>query len=88
MRKLVETDGLGHTHAQILCTLTDIGDVEVRRAIHELDGAKVRADKIVVRLKELGLFGCAIDERYRAGSEASLPASWSQLGPTYQAVGM
>jgi alkylation response protein AidB-like acyl-CoA dehydrogenase len=64
MRRLTETDGLSETQREILRTVRDFVDTEVLPAASELDRADAYPDKIVTRLRDLGVFGLTIDEHY------------------------
>jgi len=64
MRRLTETDGLSDTQQEILATVRDFVDTEVLPAARELDRADAYPDKIVERLRDLGVFGLTIDESY------------------------
>jgi alkylation response protein AidB-like acyl-CoA dehydrogenase len=64
MRRLTETDGLTEFQRDILRTVHDFVDAEVIPAATELDHADAYPDGIVARLRELGVFGLTIGERY------------------------
>ncbi|HEX8006974.1 MAG TPA: acyl-CoA dehydrogenase family protein, partial [Trebonia sp.] len=72
MRRLTETDGLTEFQRDILRTVRDFVDVEVLPVATELDHADVYPDGIVTRLKELGVFGLTISERYGGLGESLL----------------
>jgi alkylation response protein AidB-like acyl-CoA dehydrogenase len=64
MRRLTETDGLTEFQRDILRTVRDFVDAEVIPDATELDHADAYPDKMVARLKELGVFGLTIGEEY------------------------
>lgn len=72
MRRLTETDGLSDTQREILQTVRAFVDTEVLPAAPELDRADAYPEKLVARLKELGVFGLTIEERYGGLGESLL----------------
>jgi alkylation response protein AidB-like acyl-CoA dehydrogenase len=64
MRRLTETDGLTEFQRDILRTVRDFVDAEVIPNATELDHADAYPDKLVARLRELGVFGLTIPEEY------------------------
>ena len=72
MRRLTDTDGLSDVQRDILRTVRDFVDDEVLPVATELDHTDTYPDKIVERLKELGVFGLTISERYGGLGESLL----------------
>jgi alkylation response protein AidB-like acyl-CoA dehydrogenase len=72
MRRLTDTDGLSDVQRDILRTVCDFVDDEVLPVATELDHTDTYPDKIVERLKELGVFGLTISERYGGLGESLL----------------
>ena len=72
MRRLTDTDGLSDVQRDILRTVRDFVDAEVLPVAAELDRTDTCPDKIVERLKELGVFGLTISERYGGLGESLL----------------
>ena len=72
MRRLTDTDGLSDVQRDILRTVRDFVDNEVLPVAAELDRTDTYPDKIVERLKELGVFGLTISERYGGLGESLL----------------
>jgi alkylation response protein AidB-like acyl-CoA dehydrogenase len=72
MRRLTDTDGLSDVQRDILRTVRDFVDDEVLPVAAELDRTDTYPDKIVERLKELGVFGLTISERYGGLGESLL----------------
>jgi len=72
MRRLTETDGLNDVQREILRTVRDFTESEVLPAAPELDRADAYPHKLVERMKELGVFGLTIDERYGGLGESLL----------------
>jgi len=72
MRRLTDTDGLSDVQRDILRTVRDFVDDEVLPVATELDRTDTYPDKIVGRLKELGVFGLTISERYGGLGESLL----------------
>jgi alkylation response protein AidB-like acyl-CoA dehydrogenase len=72
MRRLTDTDGLSDVQKEILRTVQDFVDAEVLPVATGLDHADAYPDKIVERLKELGVFGLMISERYGGLGESLL----------------
>jgi alkylation response protein AidB-like acyl-CoA dehydrogenase len=72
MRRLTETDGLTEFQRDILRTVRDFVDAEVLPVATELDHADAYPDKIVARLRELGVFGLTIGEQYGGLGESLL----------------
>ena len=72
MRRLTDTDGLSDVQRDILRTVRDFVDNEVLPVAAELDRTDTYPDKIVERLKELGVFGLTISERHGGLGESLL----------------
>ena len=72
MRRLTDTDGLTEVQREILRTVREFVDAEVLPTATQLDHADTYPDQIVARLKELGVFGLTIGERYRGLGESLL----------------
>jgi len=72
MRRLTDTDGLSDLQRDILRTVRDFVDAEVLPVATQLDHEDAYPDKIVARLKDLGVFGLTIDERYGGLGESLL----------------
>ena len=72
MRRLTDTDGLSDVQRDILRTVRDFVDDQVLPVATELDHSDAYPDKIVERLKELGVFGLTISERYGGLGESLL----------------
>src|ERR1700691_1704285 len=73
MRRLTETDGLTDVQQDILHTVRSFVDAEVLPAAPGLDRTDTYPDDLVARMKELGMFGLTIDERYGGLGESLLP---------------
>ena len=72
MRRLTETDGLTDIQREILLTVREFTNVEVLPAAPGLDRTDTYPDELVARMKELGMFGLTIDERYGGLCESLL----------------
>jgi alkylation response protein AidB-like acyl-CoA dehydrogenase len=72
MHRLTDTDGLSDVQREILRTVRDFVDAEVLPVATGLDHADAYPDKIVERLKELGVFGLMISEQYGGLGESLL----------------
>jgi alkylation response protein AidB-like acyl-CoA dehydrogenase len=72
MRRLTDTDDLSDLQRDILRTVRDFVDAEVLPVATQLDHEDAYPDKIVARLKDLGVFGLTIDERYGGLGESLL----------------
>ncbi len=72
MRRLTDTDGLSDVQRDILRTVRDFVDAEVLPVAAELDRTGTYPDKIVERLKELGVFGLTSSEQYGGLGESLL----------------
>jgi alkylation response protein AidB-like acyl-CoA dehydrogenase len=72
MRRLTETDGLTDVQQDILHTVRSFVDAEVLPAAPELDRTDTYPHDLVARMKELGMFGLTIDERYGGLGESLL----------------
>jgi hypothetical protein len=64
MLRLTETDGLTDVQRDILGTIREFVDTEIIPVASELDHSDTYPDRIVAGLRQLGVFGLAIDERY------------------------
>jgi alkylation response protein AidB-like acyl-CoA dehydrogenase len=71
MRHLTETEGLTDQQRDILGAVRAFVDSEIIPVATELDHTDTYPDRIVAGLRELGVFGLTIDERY-GGLGASL----------------
>jgi alkylation response protein AidB-like acyl-CoA dehydrogenase len=72
MRRLAETDGLTQTQRDILAALREFVDAEIIPVANELDHSDTYPDQIVSGLRELGVFGLMIEERYGGLGESLL----------------
>ena len=72
MRRLTDTDGLSDVQREIVRTVRDFVDAEVLPVATQLDHEDAYPDKIVARLKELGVFGLTIGEQYGGLGESLL----------------
>ena len=72
MRRLAETDGLTETQRDILAAVREFVDAEIIPVATELDHSDTYPDQIVSGLRELGVFGLMIDERYGGLGESLL----------------
>jgi alkylation response protein AidB-like acyl-CoA dehydrogenase len=70
--RLTDTEGLSDTQREILATVRAFVDAEVLPVAGELDREDRYPDKIVARLKELGVFGLTIGEEYGGLGESLL----------------
>jgi alkylation response protein AidB-like acyl-CoA dehydrogenase len=72
MRRLTDTDGLTEVQRDILRTVREFVDAEVIGVASELEHADAYPDGMVARLRELGVFGLTISERYGGLGESLL----------------
>src|SRR5258708_38405620 len=72
MRRLTETDGLTDLQRDILSAVREFVDAEIIPVASELDHSDTYPDQIVAGLRELGVFGLTIDEKYGGLGEALL----------------
>src|SRR3984885_9513173 len=72
MRNLTETDGLTDLQRDLLGVLREFVDSEIIPVATELDHSDTYPDQIVAGLRELGVFGLTIDERYGGLGESLL----------------
>ena len=72
MRHLTETEGVTDLQRDILATVRAFVDSEIIPVATELDHADAYPDRIVAGLRELGVFGLTIDERYGGLGETLL----------------
>ena len=72
MRRLTETDGLTDLQRDILGAVREFVDAEIIPVASELDHADTYPDQIVAGLRELGVFGLTIDQRYGGLGESLL----------------
>ena len=72
MRRLTETDGLTETQRDIITAVREFVDAEIIPVATELDHSDTYPDQIVAGLRELGVFGLMIDERYGGLGESLL----------------
>jgi alkylation response protein AidB-like acyl-CoA dehydrogenase len=72
MPGLTETDGLTDFQREILSTVRRFVDAEIIPVASELDHSDTYPDKIVAGLRELGVFGLTIDEKYGGLAEPLL----------------
>jgi alkylation response protein AidB-like acyl-CoA dehydrogenase len=72
MRHLTETEGLTDLQRDILAAVRTFVDSEIIPVATELDHADTYPDQIVAGLRELGVFGLTIDERYGGLGESLL----------------
>lgn len=71
MPHLTETDGLTDLQRDILSAVRSFMDSEIIPVATELDQSDTYPDQIVTGLRDLGVFGLTIEERY-GGLEESL----------------
>src|ERR1700683_2935185 len=74
MLRLTETEGLTDVQRDILSTVRAFVDAEIIPVANELDHSDTYPDQIVSGLRELGVFGLMIDERYGGLGESLLTA--------------
>ena len=72
MRHLTETEGVTDPQRDILATVRAFVDSEIIPVATELDHTDAYPDRIVAGLRELGVFGLTIDERYGGLGETLL----------------
>ena len=72
MRHLTETEGVTDLQRDILATVRAFVDSEIIPVATELDHTDAYPDRIVAGLRELGVFGLTIDERYGGLGETLL----------------
>jgi len=72
MRRLTQTDGLTQTQRDIITAVREFVDAEIIPVATELDHSDTYPDQIVAGLRELGVFGLMIDERYGGLGESLL----------------
>jgi alkylation response protein AidB-like acyl-CoA dehydrogenase len=72
MRRLTETDGLTETQVDMLGAVRAFVDAEIIPVASELDHADAYPDQIVAGLRELGVFGLTIDQKYGGLGESLL----------------
>jgi alkylation response protein AidB-like acyl-CoA dehydrogenase len=64
MPRLTETEGLSELQRDILAAVREFVDCEIIPVASELDHSDTYPDRIVAGLRELGVFGLTIDQRY------------------------
>ena len=72
MRRLTETDGLTDLQRDILAAVREFVDAEIIPVASELDHSDTYPDGIVAGLRELGVFGLTIDQKYGGLGESLL----------------
>jgi alkylation response protein AidB-like acyl-CoA dehydrogenase len=72
MRRLTETDGLTDVQRDILAAVSDFVDAEIIPVASELDRTDTYPDQIVAGLRNLGVFGLTIDQKYGGLGESLL----------------
>ena len=72
MRRLTETDGLTDLQRDILGAVREFVDAEIIPVASELDHSDTYPDQIVAGLRELGVFGLTIDQKYGGLGESLL----------------
>jgi len=72
MRRLTETDGLTETQVDILDAVRAFVEAQIIPVASELDHADAYPDQIVAGLRELGVFGLTIDQKYGGLGESLL----------------
>jgi alkylation response protein AidB-like acyl-CoA dehydrogenase len=72
MRRLTETDGLTEMQVDMLGAVRAFVDAEIIPVASELDHADAYPDQIVAGLRELGVFGLTIDQKYGGLGESLL----------------
>ncbi len=72
MPRLTDTDGLTELQRDILAAVRDFVDAEILPVATQLDHSDTYPDQIVAGLRELGVFGLTIDQRYGGLGESLL----------------
>jgi alkylation response protein AidB-like acyl-CoA dehydrogenase len=72
MLRLTETDGLTELQQDILSAVREFVDAEILPVASDLDHSDTYPDQIVAGLRELGVFGLTIDQRYGGLGESLL----------------
>ena len=72
MAKLAQTAGLTDVQREILSTVRSFVDKEIIPHAQQLEHADTYPDEIVAGMKEMGLFGLTIDEKYGGLGESLL----------------
>jgi alkylation response protein AidB-like acyl-CoA dehydrogenase len=72
MRRLTETDGLTDLQRDILVAVREFVDAEIIPVASELDHSDTYPDQIVAGLRELGVFGLTIEQKYGGLGESLL----------------
>jgi len=72
MRRLTETDGLTGLQRDILGAVREFVDAEIIPVASELDHSDTYPHQIVAGLRELGVFGLTIDQKYGGLGESLL----------------
>src|SRR5580704_5604629 len=72
MPRLTETDGLTDLQRDILGAVREFVEAEIIPVAGELDHTDAYPDRIVAGLRELGVFGLTIDQRYGGLGESLL----------------
>jgi alkylation response protein AidB-like acyl-CoA dehydrogenase len=72
MPRLIETEGLSELQRDILAAVREFVDSKIIPVANELDHSDTYPDQIVAGLRELGVFGLTIEERYGGLGESLL----------------
>jgi alkylation response protein AidB-like acyl-CoA dehydrogenase len=72
MPRLIETEGLSELQLDILAAVREFVDSKIIPVANELDHSDTYPDGIVAGLRELGVFGLTIEERYGGLGESLL----------------
>ena len=72
MRRLTETDGLTETQRDILGAVREFVDAKIIPVASELDHSDTYPEQIVAGLRQLGVFGLTIDQKYGGLGESLL----------------
>ena len=72
MRRLTETDGLTDVQRDMLGAVREFVDAEIIPVASELDRSDTYPDRIVAGLRDLGVFGLTIDQKYGGLGESLL----------------
>jgi alkylation response protein AidB-like acyl-CoA dehydrogenase len=72
MRRLTDTDGLTDVQRDILGAVREFVDAEILPVASELDRTDTYPDQIVAGLRDLGVFGLTIDQKYGGLGESLL----------------
>jgi alkylation response protein AidB-like acyl-CoA dehydrogenase len=80
MPRLTQTEGLSALQRDVLAAVREFVDCEIIPVASELNQSDTYPDRIVAGLRELGVFGLTIDQRYGGFGEPSGASSSSASG--------